>query len=74
MKRMPNHQIQVNDESKIIENNTSNVPHEYSVHIQEFDHMGGEFEKDQAVNIHAEFLVPNHLFMKNTYIQCSHGS
>ena len=43
--------IQVNEESKIIKNNSSIIPHEYSLGIQKFDHMQRKFEMGQAVNM-----------------------
>ena len=61
--------IQVNEESTIIANNSSIIPHEYSLDIQKFDHMQRKFEMGQAVHIHArhaEIFIPNYFFEKNT--------
>jgi len=41
--------IQVNEESKIIENNSSIIPHEYSWDIQKFDPMQRNFKMGQGV-------------------------
>ena len=43
--------IQVNEESKIVKNNSSIIPHEYSLDIQKFDHMQRKFKMGQAINI-----------------------
>ena len=59
---------QANEESNIIANNSSIIPHEYSMDIQKSDHMQTKFETGQAVSIHvdAEFIIPDHAFIDNT--------
>jgi len=58
--------IQLNEDSKIVESKSSSIPYEYSVDIQKFDHMQRKFEMGQAISIHDEFLIPDHVFMDNT--------
>jgi len=41
--------VQVNEESKIVENNSSTMSYEYSLDAQKFDHMQRKFEMDQAI-------------------------
>ena len=60
--------IQVNEESKIIAQNSSIIPHEYSMNIQKSKRMQRKFEMGQAASIHvdAESIIPDHAFMDNT--------
>jgi len=41
--------VEVNEESKLVENNSSIIPHDYSLYIQKFDHMQRKFEMGQAI-------------------------
>jgi len=49
--------VQVNERSKIVENNASIIPHEYYFDNRKFDHMQRKFERDKAVSIHADMLL-----------------
>ena len=60
--------IPMNEESTIIANNSSIIPHEYSMDTQKSECMQRKFKMDQAVGIHvdAKFIIPDHAFMDNT--------
>ena len=60
--------ILVNEESTIIANNSSIIPHEYSMDTQKSERMQRKFKMDQEVSIHVdvEFIIPDHAFMDNT--------
>jgi len=47
--------VQVDEDSKTLENNFSNSPHEFSLDAQESDHKQRESNMDQVVSIHAEY-------------------
>ena len=60
--------IPVNEESTIIANNSSIIPHEYSMDTPKSEHMQRKFKMEHAIGIHvdAEFIIPDHAFMDNT--------
>ena len=47
--------VQVNEESKTLENNFFNIPREFSLDVQKSDHKQRESNMDKAVRIHAQY-------------------
>ena len=63
--------VQVNEESETLENNFFNIPHEFSLHVQESDHKQRESNMDQAISIHAkyvEFFIRDIFFEKSVVL------
>lgn len=47
--------IQVDEVTKTLENNFCNIPHEFSLDVEEFDHKQRESNVDHVGGIHVEY-------------------